>query len=505
MAPTAMFNSAKEDPVTYLNKGQQYSLVIKDTNPPSGCSDSVRYRTYIRVSFEEKEQRSNPAAYWQLWNDGRAINEALHWGRKLSAVEYMNTPRHSGAGPEQQQTQLERASFDGFCVTWVGSPNTGTSDCVVGVRFNFLSTDFSHSKGVKGAPVRLCVKTEILPPNEGIDHEPEVCFCRVKLFRDHGAERKLSNDVAHLNKTIEKLQKQVLQAEIGGGVTLGKQGNRPMKVTKHPRKHSRHGSWSSERQLQDDIRAEIETLQRMFSSARPISTLGLLGDEHDDPDLHPVQLEVNPSHANQPADPRCWNIESTPEASSCPQRKDSMASALADMQIAPDDSKQSNCPAVARQMRKVENPQTVTDGMQVVDVDATYRPPESAPKPGKYHAIDAMLLQSLIFVKVACFYVRFISNGEHVYDYYHAIYLKERTVRDLIEKISAKRKIDPERVTGAFHMDKNGLRIMVDDDVVRELPEGQDMVVDISKALSYGNVGGIDSYAREPVEVKLMY
>lgn len=182
-----------------------------------------------------------------------------------------------------------------------------------------------------------------------------------------------------------------------------------------------------------------------------------------------------------------------------------MASALADMQIAPDDSKQSTCPAVARQMRKVENPQTVTDGMQVVDVDATYRPPESAPKPGKYHAIDAMLLQSLIFVKVACFYVRFISNGEHVYDYYHAIYLKERTVRELIEKISAKRKIDPERVTGAFHMDKNGLRIMVDDDVVRELPEGQDMVVDISKALSYGNVGGIDSYAREPLEVKLMY
>jgi hypothetical protein len=84
-APTAMFDHATEDPVTYLNKGQDYSLLIKDSNPPSVGSDMIRYRTCVRVSFEDKGQRLEPAAYWQLWNDSRAMNEAH--SEKIPAVE----------------------------------------------------------------------------------------------------------------------------------------------------------------------------------------------------------------------------------------------------------------------------------------------------------------------------------------------------------------------------------------------------------------------------------
>ena len=76
------------------------------------------------------------------------------------------------------------------------------------MRFNFLSTDFSLSKGVKGIPVRLCAKIELLSPGEevGAIYEAEVCYCKVKVFRDHGAERKLSNDVAYVTKAIERLK-----------------------------------------------------------------------------------------------------------------------------------------------------------------------------------------------------------------------------------------------------------------------------------------------------------
>lgn len=47
---------------------------------------------------------------------------------------------------------------------------------------------------------------------------------------------------------------------------------------------------------------------------------------------------------------------------------------------------------------------------------------------------------------------------------------------------------------------ENGLRIMVDDDVVRELPDGQDMVAEISEASTF-------DAADTPslVEVKLRY
>jgi hypothetical protein len=92
------------------------------------------------------------------------------------------------------------------------------SECLIPLRFNFLSTDFSRLKGVKGVPVRLCTKTELLRL-EGVkrttEHDSEMCYCAIKLFRDHGAERKLSNDVAHIKKKIEKLNQQITDRELG--------------------------------------------------------------------------------------------------------------------------------------------------------------------------------------------------------------------------------------------------------------------------------------------------
>src|SRR5207247_1252986 len=123
----------------------------------------------------------------------------------------------------------------------------GAAECNIAVRFNFLSTDFSHSKGVKGIPVRLCAKTSTVvgqkPETEAVQ---EICYGKVKLFRDHGAERKLSNDVMHVKKTIDKLKQQIAQAESGikdvgkrkrasaSGVK-GQESSRPGKVPKHKR------------------------------------------------------------------------------------------------------------------------------------------------------------------------------------------------------------------------------------------------------------------------------
>jgi hypothetical protein len=109
-------------------------------------------------------------------------------------------------------------------------------------------------------------------------------------------------------------------------------------------------------------------------------------------------------------------------------------------------------------------------------------------------------------VPVACFYIRFPHIDQTQDDYYRAVYLTERTVRDLMDKISMKQHIDPQRIVRVLRVNKNGLKIMVDDDVVRELPDGQDMVVEISETPTFDG-----SAATEPdnrgsgVEVKLSY
>ena len=71
-------------------------------------------------------------------------------------------------------------------------------------------------------------------------------------------------------------------------------------------------------------------------------------------------------------------------------------------------------------------------------------------------------------------------------------------MRDLMRQISQKHHIDPQRIVRILHVNEAGLRIMVDDDVVRELPEGQDMVADIYESPENGSP---DS----PMEIKLIY
>ena len=48
---------------------------------------------------------------------------------------------------------------------------------------------------MKAIAVRLYATTELVSPQDYSANEPEVYFSKVKLFRDHGAERKLSSDV----------------------------------------------------------------------------------------------------------------------------------------------------------------------------------------------------------------------------------------------------------------------------------------------------------------------
>ncbi|PYH93290.1 hypothetical protein BO71DRAFT_431129 [Aspergillus ellipticus CBS 707.79] len=525
-APTAMINHQAEIPVTYLNKGQAYSLSVIDSTPPPRTGQPLKYRTFVRVSFQEEEQRAKPAACWQLWKEGRGSNEAHQRGGKLQAVEYVDPIQGGAEDAKNRQIQIESSSFDGFCVTWTVNPSTGASDCAIPVRFNFLSTDFSHSKGVKGIPVRLCAKTELVSPDEmspTSSKESEVCYCKVKLFRDHGAERKLSNDVAHVKKTIEKLRQQIAQAEMGAGNYYGKRKRsggsialkgadpRPAKISKHKR------TWSMGSQdgpgkmsLEDDLHAKLALMQDMFTSTRPVSILALRGDEPDDPDSFPVVLpESREFIKRENSRGSRFSLEgavaspgsSTMSINSPTHPTNTQPNIFYDSayQGSLSTSRENSRPCSETLSEKMvlkhpvkvnrvgsSNSQAPMGFLEAVDIDPTYRPPADRPvKP------------------IACFYLRFPRNDQPQEDYYRAVYLTERTVRDLMEKISVKQRIDPQRIVRVLRVKQNGLKIMVDDDVVRELPDGQDMVVEISETSSLESAGAAN--LSSAVEVKLSY
>ncbi|KAF2743673.1 CP2 transcription factor family protein-like protein [Sporormia fimetaria CBS 119925] len=509
-APTAMVKHADEIPVTYLNKGQAYNISLVDTNPSQCPSGIVKYRTYVRISFEDDQQRQRPAACWQLWKEGRGTNEAHQRGGRLQAVEFVD-PSQVGGGDVQgrPRVELESASFDGFAVTWIPA-NSNAPECTIAVRFNFLSTDFSHSKGVKGIPVRLCAKTDLVTAGPGSPPEPpaaELCYCKVKLFRDHGAERKLSNDIAHVKKTIDKLKQQIAQVESGmkdygkrkrsGSISKAAPSSRPGKVPKHKRTWSMSSASSasgSRPAAEEDLHLKLASLQDMFSSTRPVSVLYLKGEEHDDPDLHPVQLtgtNQDLSKIDTNVDTTMWEQQSshtgassivspTPSTQSLhsggrrrssfqhsapfpPSRQPSNEWRSNPQTATGDINSLSAIPDGDDVPRRVERPysdnRALSGWIEAIGVDPSYVPP---PEP--------------MFKPVACFFVQpRIVPQPPTDNYFRAIYLLERTLKALVEGICRKMEIEPTKVTRTIRVNQKGIQVMMDDEAVQAIPEQQDM------------------------------
>lgn len=495
-APTAMIRQADEILVTYLNKGQAYQLTVQDTSS-NPAPPGTKYRTYVRISFEDDQQRQKPAVCWSLWKEGRGASESHQRGGRLQAVEYCESGPSADGVDRKAQIELEDSSFDGFCVQWTPAP-LGLAECTIIVRFNFLSTDFSHSKGVKGIPVRLCAKTSIVPaagsPHPA-DPVSEICYCKVKLFRDHGAERKLANDVAHVKKTMEKLKQQIAQAE-GGGKDIGKRKRggahgktqdpqRPGKAPKHKRTWSMSsissadgvGGGDGRNSFEDDLNFKLRSLQDMFTSPRASSLLYLKGDELDDPDLHPIsfskdsvdlpRVDSKESVAWLARSKRNSAAESSlvsPSPSSLSlQSQATSAAPWSDRHTSGEPRYVSDQPV---KLPKIDPDGSVGGWIDAIGVDPSYKPPaERLPKP------------------IASFYIlrRQPANpGERTL--HRVVYLTERNLANFISQVSAKWGLDPKRVTGAVHVLESGLEIEMDDDVIRELAEGQDMVLEVADA-----------------------
>ncbi|KAF2399897.1 hypothetical protein EJ06DRAFT_538154 [Trichodelitschia bisporula] len=511
-APTAMIRHADEIPVTYLNKGQAYSILVMDTTPAQHTVIPPTYRTFVRISFEDETQRQRPAACWQLWKEGRGSNEAHQRGGRLQAVEFVDQSHSSSLdAASRPRIELESASFDGFSVIWTPPPN-GPPECAVSVRFNFLSTDFSHSKGVKGIPVRLCAKTELRSSVSSPDtSRAEICFCKVKLFRDHGAERKLANDVAHVKKSIEKLKQQIAQVEAGTGdhgkrKRSGSQSRqmpnaRPGKVQKHKRTWSMSSASSAGNRAsqEEDLQLKLAAYQDMFTSTRPTSILFLKGDEIDDPDLHPVYLTGEPhdlTRTTETNDTSMWERQSvatssivspTPSQHSIPsiERCNSTfqqpsafpvtkewpsISQTATGDLAPNGHhfSLSSIPVKVTRVNKSDN-ENLSSWIEALGVDYSYQPPPDRPvKP------------------IACFYVqpRFVGRPPED-NYYRAVYLMQRNLHDFIHGIAVKCKVEPHKVLRIVRINKQGLNILLDDQSVVELPEGQDMVAEFQEFRSH--------------------
>lgn len=82
---------------------------------------------------------------------------------------------------------------------------------------------------------------------------------------------------------------------------------------------------------------------------------------------------------------------------------------------------------------------------------------------------------------VACFFTLLSSNGPSSERHYRAIYPTKRTVHELVKKISEKYLVKSTNVSRLLYINQFGLEVLVDDDFVRQMAEGQAMGVEIDR------------------------
>ncbi|KAF9932610.1 grainyhead-like [Linnemannia zychae] len=180
-AQTAAMQRQDETPVTYLNKGQFYTVVLEDTEEYDGDITSV-----IKVTFHDASHRRLAARYWSFW---------LSQQSNPKVARALDIEKASSSGMMEVQSK----TFDRISFKW-----NGKAGAKLMVRFNCLSTDFSRIKGVKGIPLRVHVDT-MIEDKEG-EQSMERSFAKIKLFRDKGAERKNKDDHKHLEKMWDKMR-----------------------------------------------------------------------------------------------------------------------------------------------------------------------------------------------------------------------------------------------------------------------------------------------------------
>lgn len=255
------------------------------------------------------------------------MNEVQQQGGALRAIEYVPSPSRPGHHPN---VHVEEDSFDGFCVSWNVAPGLRPL-CELQFRCNFLSTDFSRSKGVKGIAVRLCAKNEEVgfSSNLGLSSTaPEICYCKIKLLRDHGAERKHSNDEAAVRRAIKKTEDQLKEAAADRNVEelitfsssnkrcaddVSLESKRPTKRARKACAASVSSEGSSPGQVvgEEDASQRLSSLNRLLRSRLEITSFTLQGLTADDPDLNPVALEDSGREATRDSSPERRHVSRT--------------------------------------------------------------------------------------------------------------------------------------------------------------------------------------------------
>ncbi len=184
-AATSLATKINDPSITYLNQGQAYELRLKKLGDLSAYHKR-RLKCVLRICFHERRLQYMEAEQIAEWR-------AAHPGERILDVDL---PLSYGViDVVQDPAQANVVSF-----RWDPTRDTG-----IFIKVNCISTEFTLKKhgGEKGVPFRLQVETyedEDVADFSGQQHRLHAAGCILQVFKLKGADRKHKQDREKINK-----------------------------------------------------------------------------------------------------------------------------------------------------------------------------------------------------------------------------------------------------------------------------------------------------------------
>lgn len=544
-APSALMKDADGIPTTYLNKASNYTIVVRDSSSSPPNDGLMMYRTTLRIEFDAEYQRQDPAAFWILRDRNKQLTtDEAHPNGETPSVPFIQCMEYRTTDHPEAMTNVRAAHQSGFSILWSANP-FGSKQCTVVIRMNFLSTDFTHVQGVKGDALRLCIKTEaISAASEMSEQLPSLDhiagYCRIKLFRSHGAERKMSNDMINAKKRIKGFEKQLSGSKINRALV-------EQDSAEPSNKRAEKGSAKRTRaRLEDELTTKIMKWKSLCGSAqectyfRPYDRHSPMEDQRaanwdvvasmpeeeaeykptsnlNSPTCPPSAMDVlspesNPFHTSVSND----SGQGVADATSPQQgkrrtpmpRRSRRASVKLTRQVDHDQKATQSIPPLERSnssvhgRKRCEIEAADLAGFPI-NISKFRQPGTENMKPTTIAERDTNTLPIIPTShpdkclsghrgKTVCFYVQtvesasksMISNlksphSRSTQDPFTAIYLASRTAKEFVAVLAKWRGLDPGLVGKCTWRTANGVDVFVDDDVVAYLEEGTEMGVQV--------------------------
>ncbi|CAI4225892.1 unnamed protein product [Auanema sp. JU1783] len=174
-APISTSIRREDDRMTYVNKGQFYTVSLDYIPDPCKPLKSVTVKSQLMIVFREDKTYEEEIKTWQFWHSRQHSAK-----QRILEVDAKNSSGFIG--------QIEEIAHNAVQFYWNPSEQGSVK---ISIAVQCLSTDFSNQKGVKGLPLHVQIDTydgdaDKVPFHRG--------YCQIKVFCDKGAERKLRDE-----------------------------------------------------------------------------------------------------------------------------------------------------------------------------------------------------------------------------------------------------------------------------------------------------------------------